>query len=105
MKLTKLERHMAYMIMLAEAESPSEWYCEDTRIMRLSNDCGLCRMLRVMLDDGSVYHEMDEMLPELYKKLPNAFLGIPIPYNDNGWITRIYLLRQCITETEDAWPK
>ena len=99
MKLTKLQRHTAYIIMLAEAES-------GTRITRH----GFCRMA-IELFDINVYPPpalqglrmaFSDFLPELYSKKPEFLFGC-YWYNifepDGGWDSRKQLLQQCINET------
>jgi len=104
MKLTKLERHMAYMIMLAEAEK---------RVSEKGFAVGLCYLIAVDMmeeeEDFDVYRhkKFKKQFPELFAKKPRR-KGEQDDWfrNDiDGWQTRISLLRQCITETEDAWPK
>ncbi len=90
MKLTKQQRHMAYMIMLAEGRS-LKWFCP------IAETC-----FGIDLDNDNRFGNFKEMLPELYAKKK---------YEDDGAFLfagsseRISLLRKCITETEDAWPK
>ena len=105
MKLTKLERHMAYMIMLAEAERPGFFYYKECFGLFKSNRFGFCGMVRMVFDIGVTDKEMPSVLPELFVKKPNGSDSYWFSTDKSGWKSRIALLNQCITETEDAWPK
>ena len=87
MKLTKLQRHTAYIIMLAEAKT-GEYY-----------DYGMCFMFAEHFD-SSLYSDkiFKSMLPELYRKRPkcNCYWFY---CNKQGWQQRIELLNQCVIET------
>jgi hypothetical protein len=64
MKLSQLQRHTAYIIMLAEAETfISKW-----------GDCGFCSMID-QLFGFFVYDEkvFEKYFPELYRKRPEIF--------------------------------
>lgn len=98
MKLTKQQRHMAYMIMLASIEINKD-------------KCFLCHCLEA---DGVVesFHDGIEILlwlTELAGKRTGQHVWF-VP--TNGAIdekslrkVRIAALKQCIEETADAWPK
>jgi hypothetical protein len=96
MQLDKLERHTAYIIMLAEAEAGNYQY-------------GFCRMMATLFgmneESGNGFEGIDycnqvELLTELNNKKPENF-GIWgwFPYDTDGWNARIELLKQCINET------
>lgn len=95
MKLTKSERHTAYIIMLAEAEERDSFICA----------YGFCRMLSSLFRftelGGVGYCEQTELLDELHAKQPArlGYLGEWFPHNNSGWQKRIELLKQCIEET------
>lgn len=97
MKLTKQQRHMAYMIMLAEAEG-GEY-----------SAYGFCRIISQCLDNSTYEPRLDDLeltdLPELWAKRPSCYIDYWFPSNNEGWQSRISLLKQCIEETADAWPK
>jgi hypothetical protein len=96
MKLTKQQRHTAYIIMLVEAET-GEW-----------NYVGFCNLINLVMDID--VYEGDDFLaafPELFKKRPIRTLSdgtkytpiIWFPTGADGWQQRIALLKQCIEET------
>ncbi|MBL7721156.1 MAG: hypothetical protein JNK98_04105 [Chitinophagaceae bacterium] len=105
MKLTKQQRHMAYMIMLAEAESPGFFYYEECLGLFKSNRFGFCGMIRMVFGINATDTEMPIILPELFVKKPVLGESYWFPTDESGWQSRISLLKQCITETADAWPK
>lgn len=98
MKLTKLQRYTAYCLMLEEAQSPSYFIFKNEVDSRLSTDCGLCRLFKVLFDSGDFYNSPQETLPELYNKMPNTS-SVWFPQDKHGWQQRIALLKQCIIET------
>ena len=95
MKLTKLERHMAYMIMLAEFEELEK---------------GLCLIWSGMTGEirwGFGRLHLKHTLPELWDKADNKY-GVSwfLALDDAEYVDkRITALKQCIEETEDAWPE
>jgi hypothetical protein len=97
MKLSKKERFLAYSIMLAEAENPSNFILTDIGNVRKSNECGLCFMFKLLWDSDDLYFKREETLPELADKLAEE--SQYIPYTEEGWQKRIELLKQCINET------
>lgn len=95
MKLNRLERHTAYIIMLAEAEKPGCFFHEETGRMRESIEHGFCWMYRMLTNSDDLYFYFRETLPELHKK-SNSPDGI---YLFRNWSERITALKQCIEET------
>jgi len=102
MKLTKLQRYTAYVIMLAEAKSP------EYAIERKENIC-FCYLAWDLFElDIFGYVGMEEKcdsfkgcFPELLKKRPKEFFKA---YwfecgTKEGTAKRIELLKQCIEET------
>jgi hypothetical protein len=87
MKLTKEERHIAYIIMLAEAQDREYW------------DCGLCRLILDVLGLWCYGTGMRDCFPELYGKQPKKYNTFWFETNSWGWRKRIQLLKQCIEET------
>lgn len=87
MKLTKLQRHTAYIIMLEESES---FY-----------HTGFCWMIYYLFDIGVGCYDssIEQFLPELYDKKPNTYGAFWFDANRLGWQERIELLKQCINET------
>lgn len=101
MKLTKQQRHMAYMIMLAEVETNLHYWV----------DYGFCNMINLLFDchnsgevGGSGFYNnvIKNFFPELQAKEYSEFEllqnGWP-EWNDSGWEQRRNLLIECITET------
>ena len=96
MKLTKLQRHTAYIIMLAQTEI-------DTG----SN--GYCYMFKRKIFGDEEYFDnsidlydpkcFKETFPELWAKKPKDVDHIYHSWFPYGWKYRIELLNQCITET------
>lgn len=110
MKLTKQQRHMAYMIMLAEAEEVLDKVSNGIRIRHFAGGeaAGLCDMIENILEiDLHGKNPMEYLgITELIKKEPPVpFFDYWFPHDRYGWQTRISLLKQCIEETADAWPK
>jgi hypothetical protein len=101
MKLTKSQRHTAYIIMMSEAESNIKTYVND----------GLCAMCLEIFgvwpqpkEISSVYFQDDdvhwhEFLPELSAKEPKHSGNTWYSLNKSGWKQRIKLLKGCIEET------
>jgi len=99
MKLTKIQRHTAYIIMRAEFEADKlDFYASDGYCYLLRNTLGL-------YDSKSGYDDIiKEYLPELQKRKPkhlyNSKVGLWFPSNSIGGLQqRIALLDQCIEET------
>jgi hypothetical protein len=99
MKLTKLERHTAYIIMLYEFENKTEYegrFYTGYYIGRIYR-VGFCDVL-FHLWEG--YIEISDLI-ELYKKKPSIEpLGAYwFTACMEGWQKRIDLLKECINET------
>lgn len=95
MKLNRLQRHTAYVIMLAEAERPKRF-----------KDYGLCELSYDVFEfktEGSESHWVDNIrlfFPELYKKrTTDDNLSKWFEYSKKGWNSRKKILKQCINET------
>ncbi len=100
MKLNKLQRHTAYMIMLAIAETKECGDCID----------GLCDIYEVIFgslpyciryEERSNRHGFDYHLPELWaKRTTEDWCGVWFNNTDSSnWNNRKKLLKQCIEET------
>lgn len=100
MKLSKSQRHTAYIIMLAEAE---EGACK-----RMNDDnepwhygYGLCHLINQTFDirndeTNRSFDNVTSFFSELHTKI-----SVYIPAMDEqGWEIRKEYLRQCISETE-----
>lgn len=99
-KLTKAQRHIAYIIMREEAERPGEFDSFKYRIPNtLSNYHGFCFMYLLLFDDDSLKDNFKKALPELYAKKPYTDSTYWFRCDKNGWQQRIKLLNQCIIET------
>lgn len=104
MKLTKDERHTAYIILLAEAEHKfkkkdySEGLCELTWCLEEKTKESCFSMWDL---ENEILIEND--LPELSRKLTRinrkCFYELALPATIDGWQKRIELLKQCIEET------
>jgi hypothetical protein len=103
MKLTKLQRHTAYIILLTEAENLSDWQKLRT---------GLCKLISSTLKmdntgfvtDSKILFSINrviEFFPELQSKKPikQSLLMYWLPLTPGGWQVRMNLLKQCIEET------
>ena len=92
MKLTKLQRHTAYIIMLAEAETDfEEW----------SMGWGLCHLINHVfgLKNIGCFWKFNCVIEQYFPELQNK-KGFKWPIrNASGWQKRIKLLKQCIEET------
>lgn len=97
MKLTKLQRHTAYIIMLREAEL---FYDFD-------NDYGLCKMSYDVLGlytycygHKNWIYNISNYLPELWaKRLTDSVYSSWFTKDKKGWDERIKILKQCVKET------
>jgi hypothetical protein len=98
MKLNRLERHTAYIIMLAEAESGNIPRNEDG----LHGLC-FCTWFWFGLPNSDRASWLDNILtffPELWaKRTSDSLLAGWFPGDESGWQKRIELLKQCIEET------
>lgn len=84
MKLTKLQRHTAYIIMLAESNKLGYGFC--------------WMMLKLFyLTPSEII--IKRYFPELYRKRPPGGGRFWFTVNRAGWQKRIKLLKQCIEET------
>jgi predicted HNH restriction endonuclease len=103
-RLTKLQRHTAYIILLEEAKG---------KLAGFDTSMGLCRLIAdtLCVDDNGNYTEdafnrsyfdvIDNFFPELLAKEPFPHED-PVYWfliNREGWQKRIELLKQCIEET------
>jgi hypothetical protein len=88
MKLTKLQRHTAYIILLAEFEESFgfEFFCD-----------AVYSLFDWPFGEGTIR----DYLPELYRHKPATLddSGGWFSDNEDGVNTRIKLLKQCIEET------
>jgi len=100
-KLTRQQRHIAYIIMREEIESNS------THFM-----CKAAVWIGVLRNESRYAwgfqvsdKQIKERLPELYLKKPAALSHGSCWFNvsNSGLKSRIALLDQCILETADAW--
>lgn len=99
MKLNRQQRHMAYMIMLAEAEAGTplgSGFC----YLFTGRLFGYCITKDYYIYDRAIFKKL---LPELFAKRPKQKTIYWFPYNKNGWQKRIRLLKQCINETYDPF--
>lgn len=90
MKLTKLQRHTAYIILLSELEERSMY----------AGFCELCSLLDrhpYLLNEDDL--EINPHLPDLYKHKPKVHGIYWFPCNDEGYKKRKEILLQCIKET------
>lgn len=89
MKLTKSERHTAYIIMLAEVEK--------TVLSSGVGFCHLCEKLwSIDLDNNGWFANFQKIFPELFDKRCNSVMGC---YLFDNWQQRKEALKQCIIET------
>ena len=96
MKLTKLERHTAYILFYEKAKSPT-WY---------RKGLGMCHLIESFCGlhndgfDSAFWNPYDKIIsnyfPELQDKQPSY--GWP-PRDKEGWKWRRKILQQCIEET------
>ena len=103
MKLTKDQRHTAYIIMLAEAKYRLKILCQD--------GVGLCNLFydifglfpREETFDRDRYAWDDvcitEVITEYHNKRPESYKMFFFSTDKKGWKKRISLLEQCINET------
>ena len=97
MKLTKLQRHTAYIILLAEAEK---------KMKRRNYGDGFCILIGTTFNRGTIlfvnsYISITD-LKELYLREPDEYYnyyGYWFPQTKEGWQKRIEILKQCIIET------
>jgi len=96
MKLTKLQRYTAYVILMAEAKDQYEFYS------------GLCKLIGKCLDENPERWSKSDLsltnLPELKSKGTGRFncdgdKKEHGPYIFRNWQERIAALQQCINET------
>ena len=95
MKLTKAQRHTAYIIMLAEAEADEQTLIMHNGSLRFTTESGLCWMFNLLFDCNEIYFDFEKMLPELFKKATtpdSCFLW-------RNWEERKQALKQCINKT------
>jgi len=99
MKLTKLQRHTAYIIMLAEYECDynkrkndfsDNWYGKKS-----STDSGFCMMLDVLFGEDFYFTYDDGVFPELKKRETQKKHAWKIKDNKE----RIIVLKKSIKET------
>lgn len=92
MKLTRLQRHTAYILMLAEYESS-----------RHLQKYGLCHLISYLTDDGISFHRAMDSFCELKRKKPkkpfNKLTNLWFWYDTEGIQKRKDILKQCISET------
>jgi len=99
-KLTKAQRHIAYIIMREEAERPGMLSSYKYKIGDVhSNFHGFCFMYLLLFDDDSLKDNFNKVLPELYAKKPCTDSVYWFRCDENGWQQRIKLLNKCIIET------
>lgn len=99
MKLTKLQRHTAYIIMLHEAK---DFGCKDS-----AAKLGFCYMILILFKDITNSFDLLDPFPELKQKEPKQKWdddGNVLEYwfekgTESGWAQRIKLLEKCIEET------
>jgi len=99
MKLTKLQRHTAYIIMLSEYE------CKDSQKSKAfsgnfpkemkSTDSGFCAMLDVLFGQEFYWRYEKKLLPELNAKETRKKHAWTFRNNDE----RVDALKKCIIET------
>ncbi len=95
MKLTKLQRHTAYIIMLYELDNA-----------KYTVDMFLCNIWNNMTGKEMIHHaskgdydHMDKTLPELYRKRPSRAYYAWFAVNIAGVNKRRTFLKNCIKET------
>jgi hypothetical protein len=99
MKLNKLERHTAYIIMLAEAEKSLKDYNYNWGLCWLINRCFGFTNADVSSEDVEwMIDSVTELFPELQTAKPNGKMYW-FPKGPEGTKQRIELLKQCIQET------
>lgn len=91
-KLTKLQRHTAYLIMLVDIENGG-----------YMKHCGFCSMFRYNYDIH-VYGDkkFKKYFPELFRKKPSGVKKNAYWFDTNSemsWQKRKKLIKQCIKET------
>lgn len=99
MKLTKQQRHIAYIIMLAEAELTDMVYTKIVGADKNRNNypyekCGFCFLLKQLFDMD--LH--DGQFTELINKRPQFYYSAFWFKNEDSE-SRIKILKQCIAET------
>lgn len=109
MILTKEERHIAYIIMLAEADTKVyRSLLKKNDIVHRSGFCHLalhCFGLYPIMRQHDGYDDNDilfkKFLPELYNKRPNSACSGSYWFDDDdaGWEIRKKLLQECINKT------
>lgn len=99
MKLTKEQRHIAYIIMWEEAENPGQFFYLDLMEDCISTQYGFCAMIRMVFDDSFTDCDMSYVFPELFAKRPSSHGFYWFPRTVAGWGERIKLLDKCIKET------
>lgn len=101
MKLTKLQRHTAYVIMLSESEIVLDNWVKGERTDHslCSTIGGLCDIITHVLHENIDNPLEDFGLSELISKKP-PLAHMYWFFNDyHGWLERIKLLNECIKET------
>jgi hypothetical protein len=96
-KLTKLQRHTAYLIMLEEAEDETSYaWCVFSPCL-----AGFCHMVNIVFNLGNGMHEsaIRFHFPELYKQKPQTAGRFWFAQDHEGWIQRRKLLQNAINET------
>lgn len=95
MKLNKLQRHTAYILLLSEFEN--ELVVDNGRLyIKIYGFVGFCDVLSLLVGDSIEISD----LKELWNKKPNETNGLYwFVNNEAGYNTRIELLKQCIQET------
>ena len=103
MKLTKDQRHTAYILMLAESEVVLKnlRMGKDTPYYKGGFIRGICETICHIADlDSELLNTIDFLgLYELRNKQPHNTNCYWFPSDVDGWQKRINLLKQCINET------
>jgi hypothetical protein len=99
-KLTRQQRHIFYILMLAEAEDHKkqelpELWSEINGGYYPSSHWGLCFTLMLVFDLVDPFRDFKELFPELYAKKKPCGLS----YFWDTWNERVEALRQCVEET------
>ncbi len=93
MKLNKLQRHTAYILMLDRADNMTD------RQKMTDGLCWFSCSLFYLWDEVFDFTYALDLFPELLNKKPKNCDRFWFPKNRDGWEKRKDLLRQCIEET------
>lgn len=103
MKLTRLQRHAAYILMLVECDIILKNISAEveTRYYKGGTIQGLCELFCHLFDADSVLLEVLDVfgLTEIQLKRPDSFSCYWFSNTVDGWEKRKIILEKCIEET------